>query len=57
MHAQYVTKAMRKAIMKGTQLHHRYFKNGSRENCNAYKQQRNFCSRLDKREKMNEIFQ
>ena len=39
-HAPYVTKAMRKAVMKTTQLQHRYFKNRSRENFNAYKHQR-----------------
>ena len=50
-HASYVTKAMRKAIMKRTSLQHRYFKNKSSENFNAYKRQRNFCSRLYKIEK------
>ena len=43
--------------MKGTQLQHRYFKNGFSENFNAYKHQRSFCSRLDEREKTNVIFQ
>ena len=35
--APYVTKAVRKAIMKKTQLQHRYFKNRSSENFNAHK--------------------
>ena len=49
-HALYVTKAMKKAIMKRTQMQHQYFKNRSCETFNAYTHQRNFCRRLYKRE-------
>ena len=38
-HAPYVTKALRKAITKRTQLQHRYFNNRVIENCNTYKHQ------------------
>ena len=38
-HAPYVTKTMRKAIMKRTQLQHRYFKTRSSENLKLFKQQ------------------
>ena len=50
-HAPYVTKTMRKAIMKRIQLQHRYFKIRSSENVKLFKWQRNFCSRLYKRER------
>ena len=50
-HAPYITKIMRKAIIKRTELQHRYFKTRSSENLKLLKQQRNFCSRLYKREK------
>ena len=46
----YVTKAMKKAIMKRTQMQDKYFKNRSCETFNAYTHQRNFCRRLYKRE-------
>ena len=49
--APYVTKALRNTIMKRTQLQRRYFKSRSSESFNAYKHQRNFCSRLYKRGK------
>ena len=38
-HAPYVTKALRKAITKRTQLQHRYFNNRASENWNTYKHQ------------------
>ena len=50
-HAAYVTKTMRKAILKRTELQHRYFKIRSSENLKLFKRQRNFCSRLYKRER------
>ena len=50
-HGPYVTKTMRKSIMKRTELQHGYFKTRSSENVKPFKRQRNFCSGLYKREK------
>ena len=50
-HAPYVTKTMRKTIMKRTELQHSYFKTRSSENLKLFKCHRNFCCRLYKREK------
>ena len=50
-HAPYVTKKMRKAIMRRTQLQNKYFKNKTFENLRNYKKQKNFCSKLYKKEK------
>ena len=36
-HAPYVTKTMRKTIMKRAELQHRYFKTKSSRNCNLFK--------------------
>ena len=49
----YVTKTIRKTIMKKTELQHSYFKNRSSENLKLFKEQRNVCSKLYKREKIN----
>ena len=49
--APYVTKTMRKAIMKRTELQHRYLKIRSSENLKFFERQKNFCSRLYKRER------
>ena len=50
-HAPYITKTMRKAMMKRTELPNRYFKIRSSESSKLFKRQRNFCSRLYKRER------
>ena len=47
----YVTKAMRKAIMKRSELATKLRKNPTEENSKAFKKQRNFCSRLYKKER------
>ena len=50
-HAPYMTKALRKAIMKRSELESKYFKNRSEENKVKYKKQRNFCSKFYKKER------
>ena len=45
-HASYVTKALRKAIMKRSYLEKLYFKKKTTESLKKYKKHRNFCSRL-----------
>ena len=50
-HAPYVTKALRKAIMKRSQLEKIYFKKRTQESFKKYKKQKNYCSRLYKRER------
>ena len=48
-----MTKALRKAIMKRSELESKYVKNKTNENLKAYKKQRNFCSKLYKKEIIN----
>ena len=50
-HAPYMNKALRKAIMRRTQLQNRYFKSTKSEDFAAFKKQRNFVSRLYKKQK------
>ena len=50
-HKPYVTKAMRKAIMKRSELVTKYRKNPTDENLKAWKKQKNYCSNLYKRER------
>ena len=50
-HAPYITKALRKAIMRRFQLQTRYFRYKSQNNYTAFKKQRNFCSKLYKKER------
>ena len=45
-HAPYMTKALRKAIMKRSSLNNKIYKNGTVENQKAYKKQKNYCRRL-----------
>ena len=47
----YVTKDMRKAIMKRTQLQNKKFRYGTEEYTNAFKKHSNYCNRLAKRER------
>ena len=44
-------KALRKAIMKRSELESKYVKNKTSENLRSYKKQRNFCSKLYKKER------
>ena len=50
-HVPYMTKALRKAIMKTSKLKSKYVKNKTNENLKSYKKQRNFCSKLYKKER------
>ena len=50
-HPQYVTKALRKAIMRMYQLGKIYFKKQTNESLKAYKKQKNHCSKLYKKER------
>ena len=47
----YVTKRMRKAIMLRSQLENKFFSEGTDMYWNALKKQRNYCTRLYKRER------
>ena len=49
----YVTKQMRKAIMKRSYLENRCYKYKSQADIRAYKKQKNYCNRLYKRERRN----
>ena len=46
-----MTKSLRKAIMKRSQLESKYLRNSTVENMKIYKKQKNFCSRLYKKKK------
>ena len=50
-HSQYVTKALRKAIMRRSKLEKIYFKKQTNELLKAYKKQKNYCSKLYKKER------
>ena len=50
-HVPYMTKALRKAIMKRCELESKYYKNNTNENKKLYKKQNNFCSKLYKKER------
>ena len=50
-HAPYVSKALRKAIMKRSCLENVYFKKQDNHSLRAYKKQKNYCSRLYKKER------
>ena len=50
-HVPYMTKPLRKAIMKRSQLENKYLQNSSNENKIRYKKQKIFCSRLYKKER------
>ena len=50
-HGPYVTKALRKAIMKRPYLEKLYFKKQGTESLKKYKKHKNFCSRLYKKER------
>ena len=46
-----MTKALRKVIMKRSELESKYVKNKTNENLKSYKKQRNFCGKLYKKER------
>ena len=50
-HVPYVTKALRKGIMKRSQLEKIYFKKRTQESFKRYRKQKNYCSRLYKPER------
>ena len=50
-HAPYMTKALRKAIMRRSQLQTKYYKTKNQADYDLFKKQRNFVSRLYKKEK------
>ena len=47
----YITKTLRKAIMKRSELERKYYKNSSPANNKAYRKQKKFCSKLYKKER------
>ena len=49
-HALYVTKTLRKAIMRRSNLQTKYFKTRTPESLKKYRKQKNYCSRLYKKE-------
>ena len=53
-HVPYITKALRKTIMKRSYLENLYFKKRTPESMKKYKKQKNFCSKLY--EKSEEVF-
>ena len=50
-HATYMTKTLRKAIMRRSNLENKYLKNRNPENKMVYRKQKNYCSRLYKIER------
>ena len=46
-----MTKALKKAIMKRSELESKYVKNKASQNLRSFKKQRNFCSKLYKKER------
>ena len=49
-HLSYISKPLRKAIMRRSHLGKVYYKNKSEKSFKAYEKQKNFCSRLYKKE-------
>ena len=49
----YVTKRLRKAIMKRSNLENKFYKYSSEVNRISFKKQKNYCNRLYKRERRN----
>ena len=50
-HAPFMTRALRKAIVKRSKLKSKYFKNQTVYNFKMYKKQKNYCSKLHKKER------
>ena len=49
-HVPYVTKTLRKAIMRRSNLQTKYFKTRTPESLKKYRKQKNYCSRSYKKE-------
>ena len=52
-HAKYISKPLRKALMKRSYLEKVYFKKQTTQSLERYKKLKNYCSRLYKKEKKN----
>ena len=52
-HAHYVTKTLRKAVMRRSNLQTKYFETRTPESLKKYKKQKNYCSRLYKKRTQN----
>ena len=50
-HAPYITKTLRKAIMRRSQLETKYLKTKTQTDLKLYKKHKNFCSKLHKRDR------
>ena len=50
-HSPYITKTLRKAIMRRSQLETKHLKSKTQTNLKLYKKHKNFCSKLHKRER------
>ena len=50
-HVPYLSKPLRKAIMRRSNLEYKYLKNRTPENQEVYKKPKNYCSRLYKKER------
>ena len=50
-HASYVTKTLQKAITRRSNLQTKYFKTRTPESSKKYRKQKNYCSRLYKKER------
>ena len=50
-HDPYITKALRKAIMRTSQLETKYLKTKTQTDLKLYKKHKNFCSKLYKKER------
>ena len=50
-HVPYMTKALRKAIMKRSELKTKYLKHRTQDKLLSYKKQKNYCSKLYKKER------
>ena len=50
-HPPYITKTLRKAIMRRSQLETKYLKTKTQTDLKLYKKHKNFCSKLYKRER------
>ena len=51
----YMAKALRKSVMKRSELENKYLKNKNHQNMKIYKKQKNFFSKLYKKERRNFI--
>ena len=52
-HSKYISKPLRKAIIKRSYLEKVYFKQQTTQSLERYKKQKNYCSRLYKKERKN----